>query len=64
MISSDNIDKTAQALIEHHGEDGAQDYCKKRIQHHDEAKEGEAANLWRAIAKSVGILIEGTPDSK
>jgi len=59
MTNPQSIEKTAKALVAHHGEDGAVGYCKERIQYHDQAKESEAANLWRAIAKAVGQLLEG-----
>ena len=56
MTSSDKIDKTAKALIEHHGEDGAKEYCEERIRYHEQSKEAEAAKLWREIGRAVGIL--------
>lgn len=59
MTNPQSIEKTAKALIAHHGEDGAEGYCKERIQYHDQAKESEAANLWRAIGKAVGQVIAG-----
>ena len=61
MTNRHNIDRTAEALINHHGEDGAMEYCETRIQHHTLAKETDAENLWRAIGKTVAELIAGEP---
>ncbi|HEY9079077.1 hypothetical protein [Magnetovibrio sp.] len=63
MTSSEKIDKTAKALIEHHGAEGAQDYCEDRVLYHDKSKEIDAANLWRAIGKAVNARIEAASDS-
>ena len=61
MANKHNISLTAEALIKHHGEDGAMEYCETRIQHHAQEKETDAENLWRAIGKTVAELIEGKP---
>ena len=62
MTNRHNINRTAEALINHHGEDGAMEYCETRIQHHTVAKEADAENLWRAIGKTVAALIEEGPE--